>query len=1177
MPSHKKRFVSSVVGFLLFSIVVCAFWLMYNGSLLQFRSALPPDISSRPPFIISTNPYPVVNVAIGNEVRIMLASLKAGHYTRLDGTLQTIPITSTTSMPPGMRIDPITIDVPSGSSSIPVQVYQLSWVTTAADAGDHPVTLSSTVTIGGTTYTADPYQITFHVFDGAGGSIEELTNQEILARLIARNLTTATSVPQLLDSLSFERVYQRMDTDVLLAALIRQGLAPGYSAGNPRGEAARLKIDLRARGVDVDHLRPDGLLTKLAAMTGSLQYTEPMVLTGTLLDKYRYWEAPLAAKNILKNAMSTNTGAFLEDFAPRDLVSLFDDSISPIPGSSFSFYISLWIPERLKTVAQPSFCPVQPPFINGDPDALQLNGRMLCVAKMRPEYSIEGTTQFINSARPEDETVNDAVLRSIARRMARDLKKMPPGSRIMGMHGHTVQGTLLYRDQNNQPASVGVDFDDGLTDYIYPRNYPDVTKRFQPYQKSLVWMDEWENIIRNRMDRFFPMLREEIDAIGASLDGVYIDVENKALSLAELGEHTNPDYAGPNQDVYQMLRTDARWPEVSRRLADAGVCPLDDTGICPITAAMVTMWRTDERHSKWNAVMEKRRAEYVNRAIADPLHTSFPNAEFFNYGNYNHTAMVPFANCNRFSDSCFGVGTVMNTHQSVNLYGYIRDSIMPDQSQSASSGARIRTFEAANGIATITMYPEINNPQFGTLNAGDLQVNDRITLVNLRNGCLDAPYTPPQCPPPPGGSTSCTPGEGTCSNCAKALLLTNGCVMPEDTIIRPGVDPVFGPGFGTGEYLVRSIDPATNSITVDYPATVPRITLYDNISTTIYVRKQYFRTSGHSEPQSEIKILRMKTTERMVHNGVSGSGVAMILSEPWKNLSTGQFLFVSNRSGTDYLPTSNGAQIEARPYEGKYEILGLPNSTTILSWTGATLLPADLSVFNTQSLYANMWRSWNAFAADIMQMRSMASSTTYGINPWIQHVDTTTEKNTSDRYDDVALGDSDDPWKYYSESVFHIYLNGANRIQDWIWSKFSDDSVQQGNDLLNRTLNEVEKLVGYDDRESLSFEPVRWTDDYILTGMEAGGKRVYRLTPNELKWPVSTWNVVSANPARIILGTGSSQIDVPLPPNSFVCTPTYKPAPCPQNPVSNYGYWIIQYQSWTMLRGTVDDIVVGLQ
>lgn len=87
---------------------------------------------------------------------------------------------------------------------------------------------------------------------------------------------------------------------------------------------------------------------------------------------------------------------------------------------------------------------------------------------------------------------------------------------------------------------------------------------------------------------------------------------------------------------------------------------------------------------------------------------------------------------------------------------------------------------------------------------------------------------------------------------------------------------------------------------------------------------------------------------------------------------------------------------------------------------------------------------------------------------------------------------------YYSESFYHTALMDPDPLAGYIEK---NEVVEQGNDVhdtlevVSKLLDELTRIVGAADRKYLEL-PYTWNDNFVLTGMYAGGKNYYRLTPD---------------------------------------------------------------------------------
>ena len=87
---------------------------------------------------------------------------------------------------------------------------------------------------------------------------------------------------------------------------------------------------------------------------------------------------------------------------------------------------------------------------------------------------------------------------------------------------------------------------------------------------------------------------------------------------------------------------------------------------------------------------------------------------------------------------------------------------------------------------------------------------------------------------------------------------------------------------------------------------------------------------------------------------------------------------------------------------------------------------------------------------------------------------------------------------YYSESFYHTALMDPDPLAGYIEE---EEVIKKGNDVhatmevVSKLLDELTRIVGAADRKYLEL-PYTWNDTFILSGMYAGGKNYFRLTPD---------------------------------------------------------------------------------
>ncbi len=143
------------------------------------------------------------------------------------------------------------------------------------------------------------------------------------------------------------------------------------------------------------------------------------------------------------------------------------------------------------------------------------------------------------------------------------------------------------------------------------------------------------------------------------------------------------------------------------------------------------------------------------------------------------------------------------------------------------------------------------------------------------------------------------------------------------------------------------------------------------------------------------------------------------------------------------------------------------------------------------------------------------------------------------------------PWAatdYWKEFVYHLGLMGSDPML--YYNAEAGDQGIDDNVVMSELLHDLDEVAGFEDKKTLVKDYTPWDSRYILTGMSAGGKNVWRITPD-----LSTDDVtietfkVSDNPLKFQIG----QQIVEFPEGSYV----YEPKGARQFPYSKAGYWVI--------------------
>jgi hypothetical protein len=285
------------------------------------------------------------------------------------------------------------------------------------------------------------------------------------------------------------------------------------------------------------------------------------------------------------------------------------------------------------------------------------------------------------------------------------------------------------------------------------------------------------------------------------------------------------------------------------------------------------------------------------------------------------------------------------------------------------------------------------------------------------------------------------------------------------------------------------------------------------------------------DPKTEID--RIAFTP-IVQNGVrtNRGTVTVTLRSAIPSLEVGDVFRIENQRGDWVDPV----------YTGQYEIEWIsPNSrqiryTLVIDNPNRPPRAYDLTgrTNTTATAWFTQFSSYNGLVGDVMELRSHAATSTEPILPWI----------SSPQFQAVRFNLQ---YEHYGEGLFHAALAGATDFMLWKWSGFGLDPETDA--YVADLLGELNALIGFEDRHTLSHDQISWQDGYVLTGMEAGGRRIWRLTPD----PDLPFAQLPGGGARFQIGNRVLEI-----PGGTV----YQP------PVSNspLGVWIIQNTARSYLR-----------
>lgn len=315
---------------------------------------------------------------------------------------------------------------------------------------------------------------------------------------------------------------------------------------------------------------------------------------------------------------------------------------------------------------------------------------------------------------------------------------------------------------------------------------------------------------------------------------------------------------------------------------------------------------------------------------------------------------------------------------------------------------------------------------------------------------------------------------------------------------------------------------------------------------TLYGHRVILSTpDGFSEPDNQItgkiQAISYQQNSDSKGNPVGGGTVTVKFFSPVNGVQVGNPITVLNRGGQ---------WIDPR-YTGTFTITSISADRMSLTYsiTSASTAPipsADLTNFanSFNAAYVDFQRSYEPFVAVVKSLRSQVATSSTTLLPWISNPGWIEDKYGI-RYD------------HYGEGVFHAVLSGA---QSLLWWKVGFDPQPENTAHINALMQEVNALVGYSDRRTLSFNDAGWNDGYVMTGMEANGQRVYRFTPDPLK-PMT----ILSSTGTVRIQIGDQIVEVP---NASIYTPA--------STQSSLGLWIVQTKGTTALNGSPEQVLQKL-
>lgn len=421
----------------------------------------------------------------------------------------------------------------------------------------------------------------------------EISNEEVIARLIDLAYFSNSSLDVYLAQLSFEEVYRTLSIDSLIQVLIDEGLLLSSLTAPSQVYAALIN-----KGYDIDTLqvRNDGLLHLLGNQLGGSLLAIPV-------SNRRCIEL---TREQVRAAYERNHRSFVTKYySRRALLELLGSK----PLSDLS-------PQR----------PIRGLLkFAGNVDLIGLNylTRAFNLADLMP-LTINSEADVIASMQSPS---------NIARAISK-LNGSPAGAKHI-----YVGGGVLYDIYNNSGQQIP--HNDAIVTPSGPLINPATNQAFRG-----PWMDTWAQTVQARLSAFI----QAFVAAGGTFDYVMIDYEDKKASLFEM----NGQCAGqPNCVLWTGIQQDSRWPALRSELeiSNADVTNNIKNGVWGGSSSNPTI-----NGQKWNLVQERHRNRNFQRAIYNPILSRLPHVKFGSFEDGFRSDIHHVGNAFRFTSTYNGLG-----------------------------------------------------------------------------------------------------------------------------------------------------------------------------------------------------------------------------------------------------------------------------------------------------------------------------------------------------------------------------------------------------------------------------------------------------------------------------------------------------------------------------------------
>lgn len=182
-----------------------------------------------------------------------------------------------------------------------------------------------------------------------------------------------------------------------------------------------------------------------------------------------------------------------------------------------------------------------------------------------------------------------------------------------------------------------------------------------------IWWDKGLIICRKFHEKVFRIFKEN----EVELDMVILDAEDN-FSNWVLDSYNKHSLKENKVDIYDIQMKDERYSKLKKKLSFSNIDVVKQRS------------HTKKPYLEWNALMNERKIEYLNKAIYEPIKSYYPDIKFSNYGAYYYNKETGVPEVNGHKEYLYGTGGHVGTHQCREFYGrlgQIATTNKPDNAQ----------------------------------------------------------------------------------------------------------------------------------------------------------------------------------------------------------------------------------------------------------------------------------------------------------------------------------------------------------------------------------------------------------------------------------------------------------------------------------------------------------------